>query len=83
MINPDIEAPLTAIPHTLVGITAYRQIYYFLFPSEPSPEEYTAAGAAMVKKAGTKPVTWVYRPTAEIRWDEIRGVITHEPIRVR
>jgi len=80
--NPALEAPLTEIPHTLVGITAMGKLYYWLFPTEPGAEEYTAAGAAITLKIGAKPVEWIYRPSVEIRWAEIQLVLESEPVRV-
>ncbi len=81
-INPALEAPLTAIPHTLVGVLASGHIYYHLFDSEPGPEEYVSAGVAIVEKAGTRPFEWIYAPSSEIRWTEIRSTVQSEPVRV-
>ncbi len=84
-INPALEAPLTATPHTLIGVYPVGHIYYFEFKSEPGPEEYVAAGVAISKvmafKIGQIPANWIYRPTVEIRWGEISDN-TREPIRV-
>ena len=82
-INPALEAPLTDVPHTLVGILQSGRLYYFLFDTEPGPEEYVSAGVAIVEKALERPVDWVYRPTAEVRWEEITTVLESEPVRVQ
>jgi hypothetical protein len=85
--DPDraLEAPLTAIPWTLIGIYPIGHIYYFEFPTEPGSDEYTAGGAAIVKRMGFAigqyPQQWVYAPTVEIRWGEISDA-TREPILV-
>ncbi len=84
-MTPALEAPLTATPHTLIGVYPVGHIYYFEFDSEPGPEEYVAAGVAISKimlfQIGQRPAAWIYRPTAEIRWGEISNT-TREPIRV-
>ncbi len=82
-VNPALEAPLTAVPHTLVGIMVDGRIYYFEFDSEPGPEEYTSAGVAIIEKAHAKPDKWVYCPTVELRWAEIHTTLQSDPVRVR
>lgn len=81
--NPALEAPLTEIPHTLVGIMATGKVYYFEFDSEPGPDEYVSAGAAIVRKAYAQPVQWVYCPSAELRWNELHSILQSGPVRVR
>ncbi len=85
--NPAIDLPLSPVPHTLVAsIPGY--VYYFEFPSEPSPDEYQAGvialGNRMAKDLGlvitSKDI--LYRPSAEIRWGEIHGALKSEPVKV-
>ena len=86
--NPALDLPLTEIPHTLV--MAYSgHVYYFEFPTEPGADEYQAAviavGNRMAKDLGHVPDSRsvVYRPTAEIRWDEIDSTLDRQPVKVQ
>jgi hypothetical protein len=83
--NPALEAPLTAVPHTLVGVYPIGHIFYFEFDSEPDVHEYSAAGKAIVRRMGFAigqyPSQWVYAPTADIRWEEISDT-TRKPVLV-
>lgn len=85
--NPALDLPLTPIPHTLVAsIPGY--VYYFEFPSEPSPDEYQAGvialGNRMAKDLGLviSSNDVLYRPSHEIRWGEIHATLKSDPVKV-
>lgn len=85
--NPALDLPLTEIPHTLAMVIP-GYVYYFQFLTEPGPDEYMAAvvavGNRMAKELGVVPDSkdTIYRPTAEIRWEEIRKTLQSDPVRV-
>ena len=86
-VNPALDLPLTETPFTVIAF-AGAHVYFFEFPSEPSGDEYLAAVDAMKSRAAKGGLTLdsertVYRPTVEIRWDEIEATLPLRPIHVR
>lgn len=86
--NPAFDLPLSDIPHSLVVVPRRGYVYVFNFPSEPEPEEYLAGVDALRTRIITdlgikihaKYTPFIYRPTTEVRWDEIRRTLEHEPV---
>ena len=75
--NPALDTPLRDIPFTLIATRPIGFVYYYEFQSEPSLDEYAAAGAAiqkvMLAQIGFPPLAWLLIPTVEVNLDFFRG----------
>lgn len=82
-----LQSPLRDVPFTLIATYPIGHIFYFEFPSEPSIEQYAAAGVAiserMLRQIGKQPSSWLLRPTAEVNLDFFRDGPGPEPVLVR
>lgn len=83
--NPALDLPFLDVPMTLIGIRE-GAVYFYEFETEPTPTEYTKAGAVLVQRMlgdlGEGPAEWLYVLSKEVDWEEFGHRSPRDPVRV-